>query len=124
MGQVIWRRYRYLTGDPESTVYDLTGPRQPMFPGTDPLVWHEDPWRRFEVVPAHSEGEATAWLRRHMTEAAKELAGYRQRVPDIERGLADARRALNDKDAGFAYDWRIWLPDGAGLVLAVHTRYD
>lgn len=124
MGQIRWRRYRYLTGDPETTVYDLSGRRKPLFPGTDPLVWHDEPWRHFEIEPAASEAAALAWLRHHMTEAANELRSHRQRVPAIEDDMAAAARALNGRETAFAYDWRIWLPGGAGLVVAVHTRYD
>ncbi|MFC3490952.1 hypothetical protein [Glycomyces rhizosphaerae] len=105
-------------------MYDISGRRKPLFPGTDPLVWHEAPWRNFELEPVASEDAALAWLRHHMTEAAKELASRRQPVPDIEAAVAAAPRALNDRDAGFAYDWRTWFPGGAGLALAVDTRYD
>lgn len=124
MGQIRWRRYRYLTGDPETTVFDLSRERKPLFPSTDPRVWHEPPWRNFELEPVASEAAALTWLRHHMTEAANELRSHRQRVPDIEAAVAAAARALNDRDHGFAYDWRVWLPGGAGLVIAVHTRYD
>jgi hypothetical protein len=124
MSRILWRRFRYLTGNPERTVYDLSSERKPLFPGTDPLVWHEAPWRNFELEPVASEDAALTWLRHHMTESAKELASRRQRVPDIEAAVAAASRALNDGAAGYAYDWRTWLPGGAGLVLAVHTRYD
>ncbi len=123
-GQIRWRRYRYLTGDPETTVYDLSGRRKPLFPGTDPLVWHVEPWRHFEIEPVASEAAALTWLRHHMTEAANELRSHGQRLPAIEDDMAAAARALNDRDHGFAYDWRIWLPGDAGLVVAVHTRYD
>lgn len=124
MGHFRWRRFRYLTGNPERTVYDISGQRKPLYPGNDPLVWHEAPWRNFELEPVASEGAALTWLRHHMTEAAKELHSHGQPVPDIEMTVATAARALNDRDSHFAYDWRIWLPGGAGLVLAVHTRYD
>ncbi|MDN3242578.1 hypothetical protein [Glycomyces tritici] len=124
MGHYHWRRFRYLTGDPERTVYDLSSQRKPLFPGSDPLVWHEPPWHNFELEPVSSEAAALAWLQHHMTEASNELRSRRQRLPDIDADLAAAARALNDRNSGFAYDWRIWLPGGAGLVLAVHTRYD